>query len=123
MTRAYVWAALCGVLFASFASGCAVDPKGTCESVCEEQRRRMCNGFTGDENCVANCSDAEANYDSAKADAERIGCNSQFDNVYGCASGGDYCDNSRCNAETNALVSCITSYCTVNPTDRVCASP
>lgn len=104
-------------------AGCAANPEGDCRSACEHQRREMCNGFAGDENCVALCANAQTDYDSAKADASRIGCGSQFDSAYGCASGGDYCDRSRCNAESNALVACATAYCTRNPTDRVCSGP
>jgi hypothetical protein len=81
----------------------------------------MCNGYVGDENCVAQCADAATEYDSSKADADRIGCGSQFDAAYGCAAAGaDYCDTSRCNAEYNAAVSCFVAYCTADPTDRAC---
>lgn len=105
---------------ALFAVGCANDPRSVCERSCEHQRRERCNGYTGDENCVATCANAQTQYDSTVADADRIGCRSEFDDAYGCGSGGDYCDNSRCNRQVNALVACITAYCTVNPGDRVC---
>ncbi|MCA9605706.1 MAG: hypothetical protein KC619_08935 [Myxococcales bacterium] len=103
--------------------GCSPNPKADCESACEEQRSRMCNGYTGDENCTALCATAQADYDSVTEDARRIGCGSEWDAAYGCSFGGDPCNTSRCNAEGNALQSCITSYCTRNPEDRVCAGP
>jgi len=80
----------------------------------------MCNGYAGDENCVSLCASATTDYDSAKADADRVGCPSQFDTAVSCSSGGDPCNNDRCNAEVNALISCATAYCTAHPMDRVC---
>jgi len=102
------------------ALGCSVDPVADCRSDCEERRDRMCAGFTGDENCAAMCANADTNYDAAVETADRIGCRSQFDSVYGCFTGGDRCDPSRCNAESNSLQACLDAYCSRNPGDSAC---
>lgn len=104
-------------------AGCSVDPVGTCKSLCEEQRSRMCNGFAGDENCVALCASVATEYDTVKADMDRIGCGSEFDRAYSCSSGGDFCDNTRCSSEIEGLVTCGRAFCMANPTDSLCTTP
>jgi len=102
------------------ALGCSVDPEGDCRSQCAQQRDEMCNGFTGDENCVSLCADAETNYDSAVETADRIGCRSQFNSAYDCVFGGDACNTTRCNAQVNEVQACTVAYCMRNPTDSAC---
>jgi hypothetical protein len=96
------------------------DPVSDCQSACETQRDMMCNGYTGDEDCEAQCANAQTDYDNAVMDAMTAGCSAEFDALYACGTGGDPCDTGRCSAETSAYTDCFVAFCTDNPTSPAC---
>lgn len=108
------------LLFA--AVGCAADPVADCESSCQ---RSIDNGCApaGTTDCMANCADAQQEYDQARANAATAQCEGEFDALYGCLAGGDPCATDRCQSEREASLECFAAFCASVPTSPVCAGP
>ena len=83
---------------ALFAVGCGPD----CESLCEDAKE--CKGADKDADCGKQC-------DEAQKDAEKLGCEDEYDDVVSCIGDqDDICkiDEDACKSENAALAKCAT---------------
>lgn len=99
--------------------GCDYDAVGACESSCE---RGIANGCFPEAttDCVADCEDAEAEYDQARANAGVAMCQGEFDSLTGCLDSADPCSASECGTERTSLFECAAEFCASAPTSPVC---
>lgn len=106
---------VCAVALSGLAVGC----KSDCEKVCEDSKD--CSGATAETkatDCSKSCDDAD------KA-ADQIGCKSELDDLFSCASDNDVCstsDQAKCTSQAAALLSCESKYCTAHPDDADCSA-
>jgi hypothetical protein len=86
---------------AAFAQGCG----DACVSACEDAKE--CEGAPQDTNCETQC-------DEGKADAEALGCTSEYDALLSCASGvDDICNppEDACETEIGNFGDCFAEAC------------
>jgi hypothetical protein len=100
--------ATAALLWAAFGCG-----NKDCTSLCNESVSQKCAMVTGG-SCGTYCGAMER--------LAAVGnCKSQFDATLDCANNGSVCEtDNRCGAQATAFATCVTTYCTSNPTNTDC---